>query len=490
MSSEPDLVRLIPAWLELTSQADVDLGLQPEEGYSRAAKLLSQLRSGQTTAAATTLDAEQAEALHALVAMVCSNPENNLESVIADIEVAYTHLSSLSWPADLLGGPSELLSRCAFQGWRVACALDSWNEMTRWETRVCNVSRDSEQLDRLRAAARFVRPDSLTDKTLRIPELLLVICHELRLKGETKPADVHDEAAALYALLQSSAEMDGTSAERHYFLGELALIAGTASRVAARFAEARQWFQRAEASLSLLECVEAHKARIAYQRLALALVELNIDVALAGAPKLLAEFRRLGMNEDALKCAFLEGAAVWERGDVRRAIEIHLDILNEAESRGNIRLVAMAAGNLARYFSEAGETETALYYAQTALPLIKRVENRVTFVKLQWVIADLLRKQGNLPAALEAYRSAQCSARSLGMRGELAEIHLVVAELLLEAGEEDRADQEIQAALPTIEEEKMVPQAIAALSLLRESLRRRQIDKQALRDLHGYFQEK
>jgi hypothetical protein len=48
---------------------------------------------------------------------------------------------------------------------------------------------------------------------------------------------------------------------------------------------------------------------------------------------------------------------------------------------------------------------------------------------------------------------------------------------------------EVLAALPIIDEEKMVPEGFVALSLLRESLRQQKINRQALRDLHGYFEE-
>ena len=36
---------------------------------------------------------------------------------------------------------------------------------------------------------------------------------------------------------------------------------------------------------------------------------------------------------------------------------------------------------------------------------------------------------------------------------------------------------------------KMVPERLAALSLLRDSLRQQKINRHALRDLHGYFGE-
>jgi tetratricopeptide (TPR) repeat protein len=111
----------------------------------------------------------------------------------------------------------------------------------------------------------------------------------------------------------------------------------------------------------------------------------------------------------------------------------------------------------------------------------------VNLVKLQWSMGDLLKEQGKRAAALEAYQQALGGAGELGMRGDVAAIHLVVADFLLEAGEDAQAEREIRAALPIIEEERMLPEGIAALSLLRESLRRQQIDHQALRDLHRHL---
>ena len=196
------------------------------------------------------------------------------------------------------------------------------------------------------------------------------------------------------------------------------------------------------------------------------------------------------MIEEALKCRFLEGVSHAERGETVNAIEIHLPIIREAEEVGNTRLVALAAINLSQFFAELGKVEQALMYARKALPLLERLDSRVHLVKLQISMARLSQKQGQLPAALDAYQQALAKAAGLAARGDVAAIHLVIADVLLEMGQETEAEAEVRAALPIIDEEKMVPEGIAALSLLRESLRRRQIDKQALRDLHGYFQEK
>ncbi len=74
-------------------------------------------------------------------------------------------------------------------------------------------------------------------------------------------------------------------------------------------------------------------------------------------------------------------------------------------------------------------------------------------------------------------------------RADVASLHLVIADLLLKLGQERQAEWEIRSALPVIIEEKMVPEGIAALSLLEQSLKGRRIDRQALRDLHGYFRQ-
>jgi tetratricopeptide (TPR) repeat protein len=334
------------------------------------------------------------------------------------------------------------------------------------------------------------RSDRAAELRLEDPELLICVSEILRSQLETSPLVVFDEARFFYQFVERPVRQIGLHDERDYFLGEFALTAGTASRFLFRIDEAKSWLQRAEANFALVHNANAHWARVAYQRLVLSGEERHFEEVLQLAPLWASSFVRLGMPEDAIKCNFLEGAVRWELGEFETAIAIHEKILAEASAIGNSRLIAQAASNLARYIGTLGRTDEALSYARQAQPLLEELGSQVHLVKLRWSIGELLRKQGKRAAALSAYREAQEDARELGMRGDLAALHLVVADLLLEGGQEAQAEWEIRAALPIIDEEKMVPEGIAALSLLRESLRRRQIDKQALRDLHGYFQEK
>ena len=346
------------------------------------------------------------------------------------------------------------------------------------------------------AAARSVLAMPATERLekereLRLadPELLLCLCEVLRSLDETSPATVREDAEFFYRFLEKPRRKIGLFDEREYFLGELALIAGTACRVLFRRDEARRWFDRAEASFSLAANGLAHVARLSYQRLALATEERRFDEVLEMAPLWSESFERQELAEDALKCRFLEGIAYWETGEQRKTIDIFRDICARAEALRSVRLIAQAANNLVRYYSNVGEPEEALAYSRKALPLLKQLGNRVGLAKLQGGIGDLLRGTGNRAGAIEAYRAALQESQEVGMRGDVAALHLVLADLLLDAGQERQAEWEIRAALPIIEEEKMVPEGYAALTLLQESLRRPKIDRAALRNLHGYFRE-
>ncbi len=337
------------------------------------------------------------------------------------------------------------------------------------------------------ASERTARADELR---LEDPDLLLCVCEILLLRLEGNPLAVREDAEFFYRFIEHPARQIGLHDEREYFLGELALLAGAACRFLFRLDEAKTWLQRAEANFALVQNANAHWARVCYQRLALATEERKFDEVLDVVGLWATTFRRLEMYEDELKCRFLEGAIRWELGESAKTIEINQQIFSDAEALISARLAAQAAGNLVRCYAVLGQSDNALVFARKAQTLLQQTGNRVHLVKLQWSIAELLRGQGKRVAALEAYRQAQSEARELGMRGDLAALHLVIGDLLLEAGQDAQAEWEIRAALPIIDEEKMVPEGIAALSLLRESLRRRQIDKQALRELHGYFQEK
>jgi tetratricopeptide (TPR) repeat protein len=405
--------------------------------------------------------------------------------VLQDAALLYKFILIANWPEPDFDERSELLSKCVLSAWRAARRGNQINACTEWLKRLdSQISAGSSP--RLETPCVVSKAAELR---LDDPVTLLSVCSRLRKQGETSPLVVRDEAEFLYDFLVRPECRIGLLDEREYFLGESALLAGAACRMLFRCEEARRWFDRAESAFRHTANAVAEWSRVRYQRLALKIEEREFEEILEAAPSLVADFEKLEMAEDALKCRFLEGVALLNTNRLAEASEVFLCICNEARSAQNAKLLAIASNNLVQIHGLLGESARALIEARETLAVFRRLNNRVGIAKLQFGMGALLRAQGQIPSAIEAYRAALIEFREIGMRSEVAAAHLVVAELLLEIGQEAGALREVLAALPTIEHEKMVPEGVAALSLLRESFRHQKINRQALRDLHGYFEE-
>ena len=321
------------------------------------------------------------------------------------------------------------------------------------------------------------------------PETLLSLCSCLRRRLEASPAAVLEEADFLYRWIEKPLRDIGLFDERDYFLGETALLAGTACRQLSRRDEAHQWFERAEAGFRHTINVVGDLSRLSYQRLAERLEERQIDFVREMLPPLIDTFRKMDMHEDAVKCRFLEGLALMETDELADAVTLFHEIAQESENLGNPRLTASAYANLTHVYGMLGDAENAMAASAKAIPPLRKLDDRVALAKVQWGLATLLRETGKLPAAIGAYRRAQEDFQAIGMRADYAALNLVVADLLLEQGREVEALREVSEALPVIMELKMAPEGVAALALVHESVRRQKVDRGALRELHGYFEQ-
>ena len=346
-----------------------------------------------------------------------------------------------------------------------------------------------ESAERALAVPIAERSRGRKDLRLEHPEVLLAVCEILTGRIESDPSGVSEEAEFFYRYLEAPARKIGEFDEREYFLGELALLAGGAARILFRREDARRWLDRSESNFVRVANAAIHFARLAYQRLALATEERRFDEVVELAPVWHQNCLRLGLAEEAVKCRFLEALARWESGEAEAGIATFAEILAESESLNLPRLAAQAANNLAHFHSARGEIDAALGYSRRALPYLQETNSRVHLAKLRWSIGDLLRAQEKRGEAIDTYRQSLRDCEEIGLRGDVAAIHLVLADVLLDSGQQAQAEWEIRAALPIIEEENMVPEGFAAFALLRESLRRRKIDREALRSLHGFFRE-
>ncbi len=347
----------------------------------------------------------------------------------------------------------------------------------------------SEEASRILAVPLSERRPRALELTLEEPETLLAVCGALRGLGEINPALVREESEFFYNFIESPERPIGLFDEREYFLGELALLAGAACRMLFRRDEATRWLDRSESHFRQTINALADWARVSYQRLALRVEERDFDAVLELVPSLTLTFRKLNMNEDALKARFLEGVVLMNLEQFEPAVTVFREICDEAQRLGNERLLAIGCNNLVQVHGYLGDSDQALSLAQDTLKLLYKLDNRVGLAKLQWGIGILLKTKGNLAAAVEAFQAAQDGFLALQMRSDVAALHLLLADVLLEMGNQGDATRHVLMAVPIIEAENMVPEGMAAFALLQESVRHKNVDRQALRDLHGYFRE-
>ena len=334
------------------------------------------------------------------------------------------------------------------------------------------------------------RADSVIGSALSNPDVLAKVCSLLKEMWETSPATAAEESGRLYAWIGESGSVLGLFDERDYFLGETALIAGTAHRFIGKFDEAERWFDRAEAGFRNTINPAPLLANLSYARLAQRYVLGRYRDVLELLPSLITSFAKLGMQLEASKCRFLEAKTLMVLGMSEACLPM-LESLRECPAvRGNRSLlghVLIYAGNC---YGEAGQFEQASSLYEEALPVVGGGGPSSSLAQLKWSIGDTYRSRQHLALAVEAYRGAQADFRSITMPVYVALLHLVIAETLLTSGRHREAEWEILAALPTIEEQKMVPEGFAAVALLKESVRRRKTDPNALRDLREQLQAK
>jgi tetratricopeptide (TPR) repeat protein len=487
VGNSSDAGRLIASWLEITGGREVSIGLDSEDAISRAEHLREQLRSGGLPGDFA-LDVVLAETLHALNYIF--RLEEPSETLLCDIERTFEFITALEWSPDELGGNSELLCQLSFLGWRVSSWCNRADNSAAWRKRFRVFAEETglrawiEQLIESPLAERL----RLAEQVELTSEQLLTVADVLWNRAETNPVAVRSDAEFFFHLSLRPVR-SGQAESADYHIGEMALLAGATARFLGLRDESRRWLDQAETHFRLVHSPSADLLRVTYQRLAVSAEDRNFAFVLSETPHLVEAFAKLNLHDEALKCRFLEAVTLKELFRMEEAKALLEIIRREAAILGNDRLAAIASENIFQIHAFLGETEQALIEAETAIPMLKRLENRVGLVKLQLSLGYLLRASGRIQDSIEAFRAAKRELAEIGMRADLAATQLVIADLLLDANEPVQAEWEIAAALPVIQELNLVPEGIAALALLRESLRRRQIDRQALRSLNGYFEE-
>lgn len=318
-------------------------------------------------------------------------------------------------------------------------------------------------------------------------DVLMALCGQLRDQVNVNPADVLAEAARIFSWVSSRPQGVGFFDERDFFLGESALLAGTATRILGNRNDTELWLDRADAGYRHTINPTPNLARVAYARLTLRYdMRRHADV-LEFVPSVALTFEKLGMYAELGKCFFLEAMSLKELGRSVEATERLQELAAGVEFRQESALRGMAILFIGDLCSSEGKLESALTAYQEALPLLKASNRHAALADLKGSVGQTLRAMGKIDQAVEAYREAVNDHVRLGMQTRAAYLRVVLAEALLDQGRPREAEWELLAALPTIEQEGMAPEGLAAVSLLRESVRQRKTDPAALAQVRDFL---
>jgi tetratricopeptide (TPR) repeat protein len=204
-------------------------------------------------------------------------------------------------------------------------------------------------------------------------------------------------------------------------------------------------------------------------------------------PSLEASFRKLGMHLEAVKCRLLLAVTQKMTGENQSALAVLSELQTSLILQSDGLLRARVLTELGDVCQLQGDFEKAMEAFQGALSLLQGNELSSMRATLKLCVGAASSGLGSFRAAVEAYREAHRDYQALGMRAQVAYTHLLIAEALLELEREREAEWEVRAALPIINEIKMLPEAVAAVALLGQSVSQRKTDPKLLRTVREHL---
>jgi tetratricopeptide (TPR) repeat protein len=199
-------------------------------------------------------------------------------------------------------------------------------------------------------------------------------------------------------------------------------------------------------------------------------------------PALVKTFDDLGMEEDLAKARILWAASLKSAGDCEKAVTVLMPVkrLKDRLRPALYGWVLVELGDISQILGEHRKGFEALEEAAQMF----RAEGHLTgLADVAAMMGFGYRSQGMLREAAECFHASQEQYRRLGVRWLEGYAGVLLAETYLALGSPREAERLLLAAMPIFEEQSMVADAVAALRLLRESIRQQKLDPQMVRNL-------
>ena len=473
----------IRGWLEVTQSSAVSTGLAVDEALARAKVAWRQIQAGDVGEVIGLCQPERVDELHALCSLL--GQQGVLPTDLPWLAALYESILSAVWAHDGLGERLELSTRLAYLAWRSLRGSRTCVEAEIWEKKTVDAALSHGTVREFLELSMEERSEELNSRFLRDGAVLLACWSGLKAITETAPLRCLEQAVSLFAWVARNQDLFESRDEGQFFAAELALVAAVTSKHCGRYQDCESWLESVHRSCEGVVDSGHIGARAEFIRVAMMHERYQFEEVLRELPEVRSRFDQLGMELYSAKTQFLEAFSLkllWRDDEALVVLE---ELKRSQVLQADKRVRAMTFAATAEIEGRRGRLTEALAGIETAQDLLGASCESLASAYLNGVKGELLRDQGRFDAAEQAYRAAIAINSAGGFHSQAAYLRVILAEMLLAAGKEDEATAEIVLALPVIDQNEMVREGIAAMGLLRESVRRKRMDPVALSQLRA-----
>ncbi len=477
---ESRLLELIPSWVAASRGVELQLGGGITEVIGRAIDLRQEIADGRHVQLDFENQSDTADLLHALSRLLMDacleSPRSALDQAVSTVEI----LRASRWIEDDLEERQGLLCSFVFVAWRAARILDLSKDAQRWESEYNQVFRLSLSWG-VTEAALALAAEQPTQAVMEVvasgSEAIFQALLYLRDHGEAAP-----EFAAQTAIqLSRSIEVGRSRLPQDlqtFLLGESARLAGTFLRIVGNLVEVERWAELSEAYFQNDRNPSPSLARVAFLRMALAYEQSRWDLVVRSAGELDRLFAELGMEEDRIKCRVTWAACLKLAGHFPEALEVLAPLrLSRTHIRPSLYgWVLLHSGDIHQI---CGRYKLALEELIEAANLFQEGNQLTGLSDVKGMISCIYRSHGLIDEALQLLKSGCEEHARLGLASLVANDRILIAETYIALGRPRDAEVEIREAIPVLEEQGMEAEALVAVNLLREAIRRQRSGSQA-----------
>ncbi len=451
-------------------------------------ELRRSLRDSEAGAMAAHCGTEYSLELLSLLSVRLLKEPGASRAVQDEAQNAFRRVQDLALEEDQFGEREELLCRFSFLAWRHSRSLGDANVANMWlerfERELLKGSVSLQCLEYFLDASSSGRSEELNTAFLLDAENLLGVCALLKERRNGDPSTVLSEAVSLFKWVDRNLLPSSFCDERSYFLSQFATTISVCWRWLGELDREDDWLRIAEQWNERTVEPRTGRAELCLMRLIRLHHGGELGAAIAEIPRLQSELLSLGMVTPLAKSDLFWGNCLKMIGDPKGSVVPLKRAIESPALEARPALRAHAFNILADSYAVLGDFDRSRVCSRSAWELLRCSGDHAALAHLQQTVGGRLLLEGRLLMAAQAFREARESYEILGLKSWAAYAGLLLAEVLLSLGEERQAADLVVDVLPTLD---WRPNTVAAVALLRESIRRQKLDPKALRDVADYL---